>query len=581
MKFLNTPFSLLGKCSPLLFCFVLLAVSLFSVSDVFAISQRSDQILILHSYSVNFKWTQQIQKGIIEALGTEHVHTEFIDAKYESGTDYFDQLSSLYKIKYASRQLDGIIVADNAALHFIERYGQEVFPDIPVVACGINNLSLSTPSSQVKSIIIESADHLATLKQGLKLFPYAKNIYVILDATITSKAFELELKKEAKLLTDSVQVHFVREKSFAELKKIIANIDESDLVYMLPYFKSIDGKMFFQGEAEKEVTNISPAPVFVSWAYQLGTGVIGGKTIHALDMGKEAGQKMISLLSGKVISPLIFNEGRPQSTYDYNTIGKFGVAEHLLPEDFIVINQPLSFWAQYRIVLLPTFGGFVVLLIIITLLSSTLLKQKEVAALDREIIETQRELVATLGEVIEVRSQETGNHVRRVAYTSKILSTKLGLDKKEVRLLVAASPMHDVGKIGILEKILHKKGKLTVEEYEIIKTHTDIGCKILNNSDRPLLKMACDIAGNHHERWDGTGYPRGLSGQEISVYARITTLADIYDAVSSDRCYKKAWPEERVLDYIQSERGKIFDPKIVDTFFEHLDEIREGRKLFP
>lgn len=148
------------------------------------------------------------------------------------------------------------------------------------------------------------------------------------------------------------------------------------------------------------------------------------------------------------------------------------------------------------------------------------------------------------------------------------------MQKRDLDLLEAASPMHDVGKIGIPEAILHKPGKLTVEEFEVIKTHTSIGKDILEGSNKDLLHVACEIAHQHHERWDGNGYPNGLKEHDISIFARITMLADVYDALCSKRCYKEAWPQEQVFQYISSERAKAFDPLLVDIFTQHEKDIR-------
>jgi HD-GYP domain-containing protein (c-di-GMP phosphodiesterase class II) len=193
--------------------------------------------------------------------------------------------------------------------------------------------------------------------------------------------------------------------------------------------------------------------------------------------------------------------------------------------------------------------------------------------LNREMIETQRELLSTLGEVIESRSQETANHVRRVAAYSALLGEKYGLGQEDILILEAAAPMHDIGKIGIPDAILNKPGTLSEAEYESIKHHTVIGQRILHTSDRRLMAAARTIALQHHERWDGTGYPCGLKGEEISLPARICALADVYDALSLGRVYKPAWPREKVLEFVRRERGGMFDPRIVDLFFENLDAI--------
>lgn len=196
------------------------------------------------------------------------------------------------------------------------------------------------------------------------------------------------------------------------------------------------------------------------------------------------------------------------------------------------------------------------------------------------MIKTQKVIVSALGEVIEARSKETDGHVQRVAKISRFIGKQIGMMEKDLDLLESASPMHDVGKIGIPEDILHKPGKLTVEEFEIIKTHTSIGKDILDGSNKKLLQIACEIAHQHHERWDGKGYPHGLREDEISIFARVTMLADVYDALCSKRCYKEAWPRDRVNSYIMSERAKAFDPQLVDIFTQHEEEIRNIRKQY-
>lgn len=204
----------------------------------------------------------------------------------------------------------------------------------------------------------------------------------------------------------------------------------------------------------------------------------------------------------------------------------------------------------------------------------------EVISLNREIIDTQRELVTTLDEVIENRSQETGNHVLRVCKLSRFIGEKMVLPDYDLDILEASASLHDVGKIGIPESILYKPGSLSDEEFTLMKKHTAIGKEILEGSNRELLSTAREIAFQHHERWDGTGYPKGLKGKESSLQARVTMLADIYDALASDRCYKDAWSEKRILEYIQSKKGKAFDPKLADIFIDNMGELRAIREKY-
>lgn len=204
----------------------------------------------------------------------------------------------------------------------------------------------------------------------------------------------------------------------------------------------------------------------------------------------------------------------------------------------------------------------------------------EAALLNREIEETQKEIIFTMAEVGESRSKETGNHVKRVAEYSKILAIGMGMSQEEAELLKMASPMHDIGKVGIPDDVLKKPGKLTDEEFDIMKSHAAVGYEMLKNSSRKILTAAATVAYEHHEKWNGRGYPRGLSGEDIHVYGRITAIADVFDALGSDRVYKKAWELERILNLFKEERGEHFDPRLVDVFFERLDEIMAIREQF-
>jgi response regulator RpfG family c-di-GMP phosphodiesterase len=201
--------------------------------------------------------------------------------------------------------------------------------------------------------------------------------------------------------------------------------------------------------------------------------------------------------------------------------------------------------------------------------------------LNREIIETQKEVIMILGEVIESRSKETGNHVRRVAEVSYLLALKLGLGEEKAELLRLASPMHDVGKVGIPDEILLKPTRLSRGEQAIVRSHTDIGVDILKNSRREIMEAAVLAAQHHHERWDGKGYPNGLKGEEIHIFGRITALADVFDALMHRRVYKDAWLPDRVLDYIRDERGRHFDPVLVDIFIDNIEAVMTINTRYP
>ncbi|MDX9815124.1 MAG: PAS domain S-box protein [Sulfurimonadaceae bacterium] len=199
---------------------------------------------------------------------------------------------------------------------------------------------------------------------------------------------------------------------------------------------------------------------------------------------------------------------------------------------------------------------------------------------NKDIEDIQREIIFTMGTIGESRSKETGNHVKRVAEYSYLLAKLSGLSEEECELLKQASPMHDIGKVAIPDSILHKTDKLTKLELELMKTHAIKGYELLKSSDRPLLKMSSTIALEHHEKWNGEGYPTGLKEEEISIYGRITAICDVFDALGSDRCYKKAWIDEEIFAYLKNEKAKHFDPKLIDIFFENLDKFLNIREKY-
>ena len=204
----------------------------------------------------------------------------------------------------------------------------------------------------------------------------------------------------------------------------------------------------------------------------------------------------------------------------------------------------------------------------------------QIESLSDEIINTQKEIIYTMGEIAETRSKETGNHVKRVAEYSKILALKLGLSLENAEMLKLASPMHDIGKVGIPDEILNKPGKLTPDEFEIMKTHAQMGYDMLKHSNKPILQAAAIVSKEHHEKYNGKGYPRGLKGEDIHIFARITVVADVFDALGSDRIYKKAWEDEKIFELFNSEKGEHFDPKVITAFFNSLDEIKIIRERF-
>ncbi|WP_415846369.1 HD domain-containing phosphohydrolase [Sulfurimonas sp.] len=204
----------------------------------------------------------------------------------------------------------------------------------------------------------------------------------------------------------------------------------------------------------------------------------------------------------------------------------------------------------------------------------------EIMELNDAIEDTQKEVIYAMGEIGETRSKETGNHVKRVALYSKELALLYGLSYEEASKLEMASPMHDIGKVGIPDAILNAPRKLTKDEFQIMKTHASMGYDMLKSSNKPILQAAAIVANEHHEKYDGSGYPNGTSQENIHIYGRITAIADVFDALGSHRVYKKAWELDKILELFKDESGKHFDPKLVKLFLDNLDIFLKIRDKF-
>ena len=194
---------------------------------------------------------------------------------------------------------------------------------------------------------------------------------------------------------------------------------------------------------------------------------------------------------------------------------------------------------------------------------------------------TEFEISIRLGRASEYRDLETGAHIKRMSHYSRLLASLYGLNEQECELVLYAAPLHDIGKVGIPDEILLKAGRFEPHEFEIMKQHSIIGAQMLEGADEfPILKAGHTIALEHHEKWDGTGYPSGKSGTDIHLYARIVSVADVFDALNSRRCYKEAMPLDEVLSIMKKDSGTHFDPDLINLFFENLEKFLEIKNLY-
>ena len=545
-------------------------------------------ILVIHSYAPDYSWTQAQNEGITRAFAARdcspHVRIEYLDSKYVQTEAYFAELAQILASKYRGAQIDGVITTDNSAFDFVQRYGRRIFGAVPTVSGGLNAFNRAPPRPPVVAALPEIADHVGTLRQAYRQNPTAKDVYAIVDTTVTGVAIAEEIRDDMKLAKLPLTLHMLENLSLDDIEVEVAALPADAIVYLVPFFRDAANQAYAEGEVAHRIADATKAPVYASWMSEVKNGVVGGRVISGQRLGEEAAQALTRWLDGAAYAVPLSVYPSYVDLYDKTALKRHHIAEDTLPPDATILNRPQSLWERHSNILIPAAGVIVLLAALLGLAVQTLRGQRvintsnaRVLAMNREVIETQREVVATLGEVIEARSLETANHVHRVAAISRFLGEKIGMAVEDLDILEGASPLHDVGKIGIPEEILGKPGRLTPEEFEVVKGHTTIGQRILRNSIRTLMHAACTIAHEHHERWDGKGYPRGLVGEEIHLMARITMLADVYDALLSERCYKPAWPESEALAFILGERGTMFDPALVDILIDNVAEVRALR----
>ena len=417
-------------------------------------------------------------------------------------------------------------------------------------------------------------------KQNSKI----NTIYFVADSSYSSKGLIEDVKK----ITDNDKryEYIWLDEDFFKLKKELTKLKENSAIIHLIYFKDEQGITSKYERTLRELYKDIRIPVYTSFNFYLEeeNNVLGGYSIDGYKMGETVGKLVEDYFNGKELSHTIVDSGL-YSTYKFN----YKVLEKnkikYTPREAEILFKEISYFESRKyellaISLLILISGFKIYSNKKDFRVQLQINEKntEIMELNENLLETQKEIITVLGQIIENRSEETANHTKRVAKISKFIARLLGFSEEDAQLIEIASPLHDVGKIGIPETVLHKPGKLTVEEFDIVKTHAVIGYEILKKSKIHTLNIAANIAHEHHERWDGKGYPRGIKNENINIYARITTVGDIFDALLSRRIYKEPWTIDEVIEYFETEKGKIFDPYIVELFLENIDKVIEIRE---
>jgi len=358
-----------------------------------------------------------------------------------------------------------------------------------------------------------------------------------------------------------------------ELLKIIF-----DYIGKIARQKDVDQLLLLLADMGRDIISADRCTV---WLLDRKHGTLWSKVAHGLDRISIPSEHGIVGYVVRTGEALIINDPYNDSRFDKEVDRKTGYKTRNIISLPIQNSRGENFGVFQAVNKLSGSGSFTNQDMEYLLLAASYTgKELEAALLQEEIEQTQREIIFTLAETGEMRSKETGNHVKRVAEYSRVLADAIGLDPMEAELLKYASPLHDIGKIAIPDAILLKPGKLDDEERKIMETHSHLGYEMLKHSERRILKTAAVIAAQHHEKWDGTGYPARLSAEGIHIFGRITAVADVFDALACDRVYKKAWDMDRITTLFLEEKGHHFDPDLIDAFMANLDRLIHIRDTF-
>lgn len=561
-------------------------------SEASAEQWQSKNILVIHSYAPSYQWTSDFQSGIERALTFSNANVklsiEYLDTKRVVHQDFYDEFTRYFSAKYRNYRFDAVLVSDDNALTMLNGWTNSPLKGLPIVAGGINNKQATLSAvTDLSHIIFEKDEIKKTLNLIESLRPRLKTLYYVSDKSATSELIRDAVISELQSI-DKYEFEEIRDLPLEQALSIVENISSNDAVLLTHYNTEVNQGIYHRyNYLAHEFASNSNAPVFVFWEFYIENGVVGGHVHRSTQIGME----MIAALDR--LLPLDLSLDFETSTLDrpvvdYQALKRFGLTAQMLPENTVIKNQPKSFIRENWQIISIGLTVFLCMALIIITQAIAIRQKKEINKQSRKIVrlqkktmQTQKDMIVVLGEAIETRSGETGNHVKRVAQISTLLASLYGLSHREIELIEIVSPMHDVGKIAIPEAILDKPGKLDPQEWAIMQTHTSHGYRLLSSSKGYVFKLAAMIAHQHHERWDGKGYPNGLSDREIHVFARITAVADVFDALLSVRCYKEPWSIENVIDHFTRERGGQFDPYIVDLLLENWDHFIKIRNTYP
>ncbi len=528
-------------------------VLFFSFSSFGSASQHErEHILVIHSYSLNESWVRGINTGIKDKLENDAlIDIEYLNSKNVSVVDlpkYKMATLEYLKLKLSrEKQYNGIILVDDFSLDVFLELNNKYFKEIPVVAIGIGKPHPSLPSNiKVFNEHIDIEKNVAFIKQ---ILPNTNEINVIYDHSIVGEHLYDTYNKISNY--SDVKLNHKQPDHILDLISSVKTAPKIPTLLVV-YYKDWNDNLW-EPASIAEILSIKNVKVFSTYRFYIQKNILGGFAVSHRALGELASNYISDILENKK-----HKEDDFETSFYFANVQAFKTAglKLALPKNTILLNNKESAYYFY----------FTLLLIVIVILFYFFTEKKS----NKKLSEREK-IIYLLSDVIECRSGETGQHVKNVSHVSRLLAKLSGMNNNDCDLIAKYSPLHDVGKIGVSDSILNKPGKLTDEEFSEMKLHTKYGYNLLKNSGIDDFKIGALIAYQHHERWDGKGYPNALKGDHISIYARIVSIADVFDALTTQRIYKDAWTFEATKKYFEEESGKQFDPTLIQIFLQNYD----------
>lgn len=545
--------------------------------------QLEERVLVVHSYGSNSEWSQSIQRGVTEAnqhlVEPFELYAEYFDGSRLQEQQYVEKFSRYLNIKYSDIVLDSIVLVDDYAAQLLPHI-EEIIDVKPVYLLGVSHSADQYLDIDLDiHIHYDEYDVVQITNKLIATRPDLTTIHFVVDRSIVGEFLYQSIKKHLDTNLPSIRLQLYRDRP---LEGMLASLENStspqDAVLLGPYNTETQEGIFYSDHIlAKSVAQSSNAPVYSFWDNYIFAGVVGGYTVAGDSQGALVIEMLAQRFDKQYVDELVYTLPKGKAVYNYDALLKHDIYLNQLPSDAVIFNRPyLTLRDDIEKVLILAFIAVVCVYAVATHFTKRQLTKKReesIMTVQRFAFESQKDMIYAMGEAIECRSGETGQHVKRVAQMSSFIAKLYGLNDYECQLLEIVSPMHDIGKISISEDILNKPGKLTNHEFDIIKEHTSEGYKLLSASNGHLMQMAAIVAHEHHEKWNGTGYPCGKKGEEIHIYGRITAIADVMDALLSSRPYKNAWPESKVIELLESESNEHFQPELVELVLENFFDI--------